>query len=94
LNTAKSHNIPIDDPSIETAHLPLLKDRRIPVYAEGPTLQELKAGLDHGSCKNQGDDAIEEDFPTASVLDVQEKEGDAEFDESDGPVPEDLANED
>jgi hypothetical protein len=93
LHTAESDNVAIDDASLETAHLTSAEDARVPVHAEGAALQELKGCLDDACGQGERDHEVEEDSPALSVLEAEKQQGNADLDERDGPVPEDLGDE-
>jgi hypothetical protein len=93
LYTAEGDNVAVDDASLEAAHLTSAEDAWIPVHAEGAALQELEGCLDNARSQGECDHKVEEDSPAFGMLEPEEKQCNTDLDERDGPVPEDLGDE-
>jgi hypothetical protein len=93
LHTAEGDNVAVDDVPLEAAHLAGAEDARVPVHAEWAALQELKGCLDDACGQGERNDEVEEDSPAFGVLETEKEQGNADLDERDGPVPEDLRDE-
>lgn len=94
MQCAECYDIPVDDPLFEALNGALSEYSRVPVYFEGPALQELETGLHDDAYHEQSHDAVEEYAPTAVFAFHAEQEAcDREFDERYRPEPEYLGDE-
>lgn len=91
MDTAENDDVPVDDAAAEAdgaAEAP-----RVPEDGERAALQELEACLHDGGGDSDGHDKVEEVAPGAGLREAKEKECDGKLPERDGPVPEDLGDE-